>query len=411
MPESTHPLLGALFAPHAAQSFLRDCWPSRPLQVHGPHERLPATLRNPMLASANELAQRYQGPLRFTHGHSERLVYLPQGGDAVGLLDMGLTVNFVGLANVLPDAKPFLRQLERELGLLAGTLVMLAFASTGDDGLVCHFDNSDLISVQLAGSKRFHYSTEPAVPGNTNGQFIPGTVPFDELYAMASDGFPDPAKARFEVAEMKPGSVLFLPRGTWHYTEGEGSLSVSIVSDAHNAARCVLDQLRYLLLQDPRWRRPLVCGFGDGARDGQTRAQVAELLAELPDVARRLSPDDVLGARTAVGLRPQDVSPASRFLRTPYTRVGIGAPGAAGTIPVSFVASVTRKLERAVREVEMTPGGVSMLRWIETHEAAFAAGDLAAAFPDQPFAAVKRVLDLCVQVQFVRLLWFPALRE
>lgn len=410
MPESTHPLLSALFAPHPAQWFLRDYWPARPLQVHGPRERLPATLRHPMLASATELAQRYQGPLRFTHGHSDRLVFLQQGGDAVGLLDMGLTVNFVGLANVLPDAQPFLRQLERELGLLSNTMVMIAFASSGDDGLVCHFDNSDLISVQLAGSKRFHYSTEPAVPGNTYGQYIPGTAPFDELYAMAGDGFPDPAKARFEVAEMKPGSVLFLPRGTWHHTEGEGSLSVSLLADAHNAMRCVLDQLRFLLLQDPRWRRPLVCGFGDDARDAQTRAQVAELLGALPEVMRHLSPDDVLGARTLVGLRPQTVSPASRFLRAPHTRVEIGAPGAGGAVLVKFVAAVTRRLGRTVRGVEMTPGGVSLLRWIEAREAAFAAGDLAAAFPDQPFAAVKQVLELCVQAQFVRLLWFPALR-
>ncbi len=410
MPESTHPLLSALFAPVAARSFLRECWPSRPMQVHGPRDRLPMTLRDPMLASATELAQRYQGPLRFTHGHSDRLTFLPQGGDAVGLLDMGLTVNFVGLASVLPNAQPFLRQLERELGLLPGTMAMIAFASSGDDGLVCHFDNSDLISVQLAGSKRFHYSTEPAVPGNTYGQYIPGTAPFDELFSMAGDGFPDPAKAHFEVAEMLPGSVLFLPRGTWHFTEGEGSLSVSLLSDAHNAVRCVLDQLRFLLLQDPRWRQPLVCGFGDEERDAGTRAHVAELLASLPEAVRRLTPDDVLGARAQVGFRPLHVSPASRFLRTPHTRVEIGLPGAGGATPVGFLVAVTRRLEHPVLQVELAPGGVSMLRWIEARAAAFAAGELAAAFPDRPFAAVKQVLELCVRAQFVRLLWFLTLR-
>ena len=177
---------------------------------------------------------------------------------------------------------------------------------------------------------------------------------------------------------------------------------MSLLADAHNAMRCVLDQLRFLLLQDPRWRRPLVCGFGDDARDAQTRAQVAELLGALPEVMRRLSPDDVLGARTLVGLRPQTVSPASRFLRAPHTRVEIGAPGAGGAVLVKFVAAVTRRLGRTVRGVEMTPGGVSLLRWIEARDAAFAAGDLAAAFPDQPFAAVKQVLELCVQAQFVR---------
>ena len=44
---------------------------------------------------------------------------------------------------------------------------------------------------------------------------------------------------------MAPGSVLFLPRGTWHYTQaGEPSLSISIVLDPPAALRCLLDQLR-----------------------------------------------------------------------------------------------------------------------------------------------------------------------
>jgi len=410
MATTGYPLLRALFAPHTAQAFLREYWPSRPLQVHGPRERLPAALQDPMLASPFDLAQRYQGPMRFTHGYSERLTMLQQG-DAVSLLDMGLTINFVGLASVLPNAHPFLRQLEGELGLLTNKLAMVAFAASNDDGIVCHFDNSDLISVQLAGRKRFHYSTEPAVPGNTVGQYAPGTVPFDELYAMVTDGFPDPATAHFEVAEMVPGSVLFLPRGTWHYTSGDGSLSVSILSDAPSSLRCMFDQLRFLLLQDPRWREPLVYGFGDEARDARTRERLAELLATLPDALRRLSPDDVLRARADIAQRSQDVAPASRFLRTPHARLELGAAVPNGTTPVRFVVAVTRKLDRTARQADLAPGAVQMLRWIEARRDPFSATALAAAFPAEPFAAVKEVLELCVQTQYLRLLWFPALAD
>lgn len=411
MQAPTYPLLSALFAPHSAESFLREHWPSRPLQVHGPRERLPATLQDPMLASAAEFAQRYQGPMRFTHGRTERQANMPQGGDPVSLLDMGLTISFLGLVNVLPNANPFLRQLEGELGLLPNTMTMSAFAASYEGGVACHFDNSELISVQLAGRKRFHYSTAPAVPNNTGGQYVAGTMPFDELYAQVSGAFPDPDAAQFEVAEMAPGSVLFLPRGTWHRTEGDDSFSISILSDAPNALRCLLDQLRLLLLQDPRWRQPLVGGFGDGARDAQTRAHVAELLASLPEAVRRLSPEDLLAAPAQVPFRLQRMSTASRFMRTPYARLEISAARAGGAVPVSFVVSVTRKLDREVGQVEVSPGAVAMLRWIEARDGAFAASELAASFPDQPFAAVKQMLELCVQTQFVRLLWFPALRD
>lgn len=410
MPPSSYPLLTALFAPHPAESFLREHWPSRPLQAHGPLERLPAALRDPMLASAAEFAQRYKGPMRFTHGRTERQVNIADA-NAVSLLDMGLTICFVGLVDTLPNANPFLRQLESELGLLAGTVTMSAFAASDDSGVTCHFDNSDLISVQLAGRKRFHYSTAPAVPGNTGGQYVAGTAPFDDLYAELDGAFPDPATAQFECAEMAPGSVLFLPRGTWHYTEGQESFSISILSDAPNGLRCVLDQLRLLLLQDPCWRQPLIGGFGDGPRDAQTRAHVAQLLAALPEIARRLSPDDVLAAPAQAPFRLQRLSPASRFQRTPYARLQFGAPGAGGAVPVSFVVAVTRKLGGALAQVEASPAAVSMLRWIEARDSMFAASELAAAMPGEPFAAIRQVLELCVQAQFVRLLWFPALRD
>jgi hypothetical protein len=41
--------------------------------------------------------------------------------------------------------------------------------------------------------------------------------------------------------------------------------------------------------------------------------------------------------------------------------------------------------------------------------ALFAPADLSAGFAGEPFAVLRDVLALCVQMQFLRLLWFPAL--
>lgn len=72
------------------------------------------------------------------------------------------------------------------------------------------------------------------------------------------------SRAAFTTVEMKPGSVLFLPRGTWHRTESEGdSMSVSIAVDTPPAVDYIVAQLRMLLLQDPRWRAPLYGAWGD----------------------------------------------------------------------------------------------------------------------------------------------------
>jgi hypothetical protein len=165
-----------------------------------------------------------------------------------------------------------------------------------------------------------------------------------------------------------------------------------------------------LLLQDPRWRRPLIGGLGDSPRDAQTRAQLAQLLETLPGIVGRLAPKDLLSAPANAAWRLQHIGPSTRFTRTPFARVELGAERANGMLPLTFEVGVTRKLTRAAAQVEVSSTTVPLLRWIEgqTH-GPFAAGDLAAAFPGESFATLKQVLQLCVQTQFLRLLWFPAL--
>jgi ribosomal protein L16 Arg81 hydroxylase len=412
MTVSEYPLLTALMAPCTGQEFLERYWPSRAFEVHGPRARLPAVFLDPALDSAAELAQRYRGTLRFTHGRTERVV-TANNVDAVSLLDMGLTVQFVSIADLLPNAHAFLRQLETELGLHAGSVTMSAFAAPQEEGLVCHFDNGDLISVQLAGCKKFHYAPDVALCSPIGGQWVAGTMPFEDLYAQANEGFPEPGAAHFEVARMEPGSVLFLPRGSWHYTEASGdSLSISIVSLAPAALTCLLEQLRLLLMQDARWRRPLMGGSGDSAREVKAHARVAELLATLPEMVARLTPEDVLGAAASLPWRLQRIGPASRFLRTPHSRIEIGTARPNGMLPLTFEVGITRKLRRPVAQLGISASTVPLLRWIEGRTSGpFTAGELEAAFPNEEFSTLKQVLELCVNTQFLRLLWFPSLER
>ena len=267
--------------------------------------------------------------------------------------------------------------------------------------------------MQLTGSKRFHYTPDPGLCDPTGGQYTAETVPFDDLYPQASRGFPDPGRAHFETALMEPGSVLFLPRGTWHYTEASAnSLSISIVAQAPAALLCLLDQLRLLLLQDARWRRPVIGGFGDSPRDVEARVQVAQLLATLPEITGRLAPEDLLSAPASLAWRLQRIGSASRFQRTPYTRMEIGTAGANGMLPLTFRLGITRKLTRPFEQLEISATTVPLLRWIEDRtDGPFTASELAAAFPNAPFPTLKQVLELCVQAQFLRLLWFPALER
>lgn len=409
MTAAAYPLLTALMAPCPGEEFVARYWPTQAFVAHGPPERLPALLRDPALASARELAHRYtSGRVRFTHGGSERMVQVVDVSPA-SLLDMGLAVQFVDVASVLEASGAFIAQLQPELGLHEGAVSLSAFAAPPGNGLVCHFDTAELISVQLAGTKRFHYAPVTEIRAPTGGQYAPNAAPFDDLYPQARHGFPNPRTAQFECAELSPGSVLFLPRGTWHYTEAGGdSLSISIAINPPAALACLLDQLRLLLLQDERWRQPLVGVSGEGPRAAQARSAAQLLLDAMPGVLSHLTADDLLRAPASLAWRMQHVDGDSRFQRTPHTRLEVGETRANGLRPLRFMTGHTPNLTRCLAEVEVSEKSVALLRWIESRaHGPFTVSAAMSAFPDLPSAAMRQVLELCVQRQFLTLLWYP----
>jgi ribosomal protein L16 Arg81 hydroxylase len=66
---ATHiPILSALLLPNAADEFLTQYWPKRPFVAQGDPAQWPVVLRCEELASVRNLAKRYRGSPRFTHG-------------------------------------------------------------------------------------------------------------------------------------------------------------------------------------------------------------------------------------------------------------------------------------------------------------------------------------------------------
>lgn len=412
MTASGYPLLTALMAPCPAAEFLEQHWPRRPFATHGSPQRLPAVLRDDALASPAALAQRYRGNLRFTHGGCARMIEIDRV-NPLTLQDMGMTLQFADLARCVPGADAFLRELEAELGVHERSAAISAFASPRDDGLSCHYDAQDLISIQLHGSKRFSYAPVKEIRNPYGTQFVPHGRPFDELYAQAAAGFPDPRNADFTTTEMRPRSVLFLPRGTWHRTTAsENSLSVSVMVDPPPALECLLEQLRMLLLQDAEWRQPLYGAPATGTRGEQALARSEELLAGLPERIAQLKPGDLLRALSSVERRMREITLGTRFQRTPDARLNceMHQGGAAATVSVWVEQTPTRS--QLAAKFDVPASAISTFRWIEAQtEGPFTTAALQAAFPALPFATLSEVLQLCVKAQFLKLLWFAPLKS
>jgi cupin superfamily protein len=116
---------------------------------------------------------------------------------------------------------PELRPLSPQLDYLARALEVLlhqpvtasAFWSRGGMRAPVHYDDHDLIVVQLLGVKRWYVTSQPSdLPNPWKG--IPGAAP--ELGAHAT-------------LDVRPGELVYLPRGTYHSVDSDTeSLHLSI---------------------------------------------------------------------------------------------------------------------------------------------------------------------------------------
>jgi len=399
-------VLGALLAPELPQRFLGEFWPERVFHAHGPLARLPSPFNSPELSSFGALAARYRGRAGFGRGaKSPRMVTLPEQNPA-HLYEMGLSVYLPDLADYVPGTEPFLRALEAELGLDEFSCHMTVWASPEADGAAMHFDGEDVISVQLAGTKRFEVAPMKEYAFPYGPQYGPGGSAYDEMYPQLERGFPDADNADWQAVDMKPGSVLFVPRGTWHRTRAErDSFAVSIGIRPPCAIDLMLEQVKFLLLQDPEWRRPLY-----GARgDARARRQALERLRKALDSARAavgaISPEHLAPAPEADRLK--DIGRHARFQRDLGSRMAF-APGPGAEL-LDVFAWRREEGEKNTLKMNVPPQFAPVFRWLAGAKTAFSAGELADRFPAVSFEQVQKVLDVLTRARYLRMLWFPRL--
>jgi ribosomal protein L16 Arg81 hydroxylase len=195
------------------------------------------------------------------------------------LLDQGISLIF----NLLDEHVPALRALCKNLERKTLERVSAAAIMTSGPGgaLKCHYDDEDLVILQIAGTKRWQVFDSPIVNP------VPG---------VAKRSPPEALTLVFDQV-LQPGDFLFLPAGHWHHCENgpHRSLHVSILFVPPNG-RSLMKTLVSQLSLDETFRRPLT-------RDSSPEA-VAEhetaLKARLVHTIQTISLDRFLRERAAL---------------------------------------------------------------------------------------------------------------
>lgn len=406
-------ILSALLGTEALDEFFSSHWPSRIFVAEGDRERLPEALLDPELNQFDALSRRYKGVVSFFGDAKSGHMVPVEGIDAAAPYRCGLSVYLTDVGPYFPNIEAMVRKLECELGVNEGCARAGVFASPTNGGISCHYDSVDVFSIQLRGTKKFDLAPVTELRYPWGFQYITGSKPIDDLYPQATEGFPDWEKVEFQTVEMRPGTVLYMPRGTWHRTEAEGdSIAVSIGMEPPSAAECVLEQLRLLLLQDPAWRRPLYGAWGVGSMRDAAIDRATELMAELPRLTNSLVPQYLAAPKVSEKRRISTMSVQSRVQRTPNTSLILVSPPADSTEEDSLLAKIEineRSTKQIVSEIEMPSRCGPILHWIDERRGSFKVSELAAKFSELTEDQHLQLIQTLTGAGLLKVLWFPKL--
>ncbi|TKC98594.1 JmjC domain-containing protein [Polyangium fumosum] len=298
-----------LFEPHTAEQFVDEYWPERSLHIEGDPERVSSLFYMPELRNPTSLFHTHPEDVQLvfradpTTTNSFGNVFLPPAKAAV-LYQSGMTVSFPNMQRSIPMLGAFTQYLEQLTGVMPGTVDAIGALSRPGMGFNRHFDAIDVLIIQIHGTKKWHISQQPAVRYPTVNH-VAGTPIIGELHAYAPPAAAswgaDPAPSDLRTVLLRPGSVLFVPRGYWHQTEAgsDESFSVSIGFRTPSCADIVLRELHRRLLAHTEWRRPVPGGSGGPAHRTTERAlrQMEALLAALDTAVGPMRGTDVLPTR------------------------------------------------------------------------------------------------------------------
>lgn len=195
------------------------------------------------------------------------------------------------LEDTIPELRSVLAELARDLDEQPQHFYAGMFATAGMRGATMHYDDVLTFNVQLHGEKLWrmapnHHVENPLRAGNTRD---------DQAPRFARRPLPATMPSEATAFRVKPGSVVFIPRGYWHETEPEGeSFAVYFSVRPATWATRVLHELRRQLESQAAWRAyPTALERGRSRRPALEQ-QIRALLPQLRGVVDGLAPADVL---------------------------------------------------------------------------------------------------------------------
>jgi ribosomal protein L16 Arg81 hydroxylase len=289
-----------LLAPMTVSEFQEKYWsrgavllPPRPSRFEGLAFDLDLLVER-MRQASPDLAAKAQ----FFDKHGQHREMRIQASQIKGCFAAGMTICIGNTEKFLPDLDAQAQACRDSINF-GGEFGFSCYWSPDNAGFGTHYDDRPVFICQLQGSKRWWYSSTPAITA-PQGNWL---YRAKDLPLMRAHGFEisEPIEAEFEQATLLPGDMLYLPAGTWHKTSAVGeSLALTIRMRENNPALIMRDVLRQLFKSESDWRQPLPLfertGVSANEPDEQTMAVFRAQLESVKTFVAGLTVDDFAAA-------------------------------------------------------------------------------------------------------------------
>jgi len=261
---------------------------AEPFVVHDRQASVAELLSLPMLRSLDALLAAWPDSvevfLRETADEASSVMVGPD--EAQTKFASGLTLLFSEVQLHAPRLEPWLEAIRADLGVSALTEKRcLVYATPAGTGTAAHFDQNVNFVLQVHGTKRWRLAPNTHVTRPMTRHRL--GQPIDpELESYSRLPMPPALPADHTEIVLEPGSVLFVPRGTWHATHATtDALSLNFTFSAPTWLDVFGAALRGRLALSSDWRETAA------PRDSAT---FEALLRDLADDAAHWCAADIL---------------------------------------------------------------------------------------------------------------------
>lgn len=293
--------LASLIHPNSVDDFFSSYKQNKPFISHQVSDHLLVLKSLPFLHSLESLLNSWPMPIQahLPDVRDEVSSIDTSAKDAQKLFDNGMSLLFNDVQIISPLLQEWISHLRSDLGLSSLTYGRsLIYATPSGKGTAWHFDQNINFVLQIHGKKKWKVAPNKHVANPTVRHTI-GTPTDPELMSYLNAPMLDSEPENAQSFDLVPGSLLFVPRGSWHSTEAEGdALALNFTFSAPTWIDLFSAALRSRLCMSPEWRET-ADGVSDPSRRGEAEDKFNSLLAEIVQDIPNWEASDILNATEA----------------------------------------------------------------------------------------------------------------